>query len=108
MGLMADQTALLHWRMLPHKRPSFFCMTFVTEFVDGVGLYHFISAGPAGTAKTNYRLGGKTAHRIVAAGAFQRLSSDKGFFDGMMGLLICLSPDVPVAVEAKIRLCSDQ
>ena len=108
MGLVAVQAVLLHRNMLPHKRPSFFGMAFVTEFVDGVGLYHFISAGPAGTAKTDYRLGAKTAHRIVAAGALQRLSSDKGFFYRMMGLFIDLSPDVPVTVEAKVRLCRDQ
>jgi hypothetical protein len=94
--------------MLPHKRPSFFGMAFETEFVDRVGLYHFVSAGPAGSAKADYRLSAKTAHRVVAAGALQRLSSDKGFFYRMMGLLIYLSPDVPVTVEAKVRLCRDQ
>jgi hypothetical protein len=94
--------------MLPHKRPSFFGMAFETEFVDRVSLYHFVSAGPAGSAKADYRLSAKTAHRVVAAGALQRLSSDKGFFYRMMGLLIYLSPDVPVTVEAKVRLCRDQ
>ena len=79
MGFMADQAVLLHRRMLPHERPPFFRMTFETELIDRVGLYHFIGAGPAATAETDYRLGAKTAHRVVAAGAFQRLSSDKGF-----------------------------
>jgi hypothetical protein len=108
MGLVADQAALIHRWMFPHERPSFFGMAFVTEVIDRVGLYHFISAGPARSAKTNYRLSAKTAHRIVAAGACQRLSSDKGLFHRMMGLLIYLSPDVPVTVEAKVRLCCDQ
>jgi len=108
MGLVADQTALLHGRMLPHKRPSFFRMTFKTEFVDRVGLYHFIGAGPAATAKTNYRLGGKIAHRIVAVRALQHLSSDKGFLYRMMGLFICLSPDIPMTVEAEVRLGDHQ
>jgi len=44
----------------------------------------------------------------VATGAPQRLSSDKGFFYRMMGLFIDLTPDVPVAIEAKVRLCRDQ
>jgi hypothetical protein len=108
MGLVADQAVLLHWRMLPHERSSFFRMTFETKFVDRVGLYHFIGGGPAATAKTNDRLGAKTAHRVVAAGALQRLSSDKGFFYRMVGLFIDLRPDVPVTVEAKVRLCRDQ
>jgi hypothetical protein len=94
--------------MLPQKRPPFFRMAFETEFVDRVGLYHFISAGPAAAAETDYRLGAKTAHRVVAAGALHRLSSNKGFFYRMMGLFIDLCPDVPVTVEAKVRLCRDQ
>jgi len=108
MGFVADQAVLFHRRMLPHERPPFFRMAFETEFVDRVGLYHFISAGPAATAKTNDRLGAKTAHGIVAAGALQSLSSDKGFLDRMMGLFIDLTPDVSVTVEAKVRLCRDQ
>jgi hypothetical protein len=55
--------------MLPHKWPSFFGVAFVTKIVDRVSPYHFISAGPAGAAETDYRLGAKTAHRIVATGA---------------------------------------
>ena len=108
MGFVADQTVLLHWGMFPHERPSFFRMTFETKFVDRVGLYHFISAGPAATAKTDDRLCAKGAHRIVAARALHRLSSDKGFLDRMMGLFIDLTPDVPVTGEAKVRLCRDQ
>jgi hypothetical protein len=94
--------------MLPHKWASFFRVAFVTKFVDRVRLYHFISAGSPLTAKTDDGLGAKTPHRVVTAGALQRLSSDKGFFDRMMGLLIYLSPDVSVTAEAKVRLCRDQ
>jgi len=77
MGLMADHAALIHRGMLPHKRPSFFCMAFVAKVVDRVSLYHFISAGPAGTAETDDRFDAETAHRIVAAGALERLPPDK-------------------------------
>jgi hypothetical protein len=94
--------------MLPHKRPSFFRMTFETEFVDRIGIYHFISAGPAAAAKTDDRLGAKSPHRIVATGAFQHLSSDKRFFYWVMGLFINLTSDVPMTVETKVRLCRDQ
>jgi hypothetical protein len=100
MGLMADQAVLLHRRMLPHERPPFFGMAFETEVVDRVGLYHFIGAGPAGTAKTNYRLGAKTAHCIVTTGAFERLPTHKSLLQWMMRLFIYLSPDVLVTVEA--------
>jgi hypothetical protein len=108
MGFMADQAALLHRGMLPHKRPSFFGVAFVTKVVDRISLYHFICAGPAGTAETDDRLGAKTAHRIVATRALERLSPDKRFLDGMMGLLIGLSPDISMTVEAKVRLGGHQ
>jgi hypothetical protein len=34
VGFMADQAILRYGKMLPHKRPSFFRMAFVTELVD--------------------------------------------------------------------------
>jgi hypothetical protein len=38
MGLVADQAALLHRGMLPHKRPSFFGVAFVTKVVNRISL----------------------------------------------------------------------
>jgi hypothetical protein len=101
---MADQAVLIHRSMLPHKRASFFGVAFVAEVVDRVGSQHLIGTGPAGTAKTNYRLRTETAHGIVAAGAFERLSSDKCLLHWMMGLFVCLGPDIPMTVEAQVRL----
>ena len=108
MGLMADQAALIHRWMLPHKRASFFGVAFVTKVVDRISLYHLIRAGPAGTAETDYGLGAKTAHRIVTTGAPERLSSNKRFIYRMVGLFIYLRPDISMTVEAEIRLGSHQ
>jgi hypothetical protein len=44
----------------------------------------------------------------VAAGALERLSSDKRLIHGMMGLFTYLSPDIPMTVEAEVRLGSHQ
>ena len=108
MGLMADQAALIHRGMLPHKRASFFGVAFVAKVVDGISLYHLIRAGPAGTAETDYGLGAKTAHRIVTTGAPERLSSNKRFIYRMVGLFIHLRPDISMTVEAEIRLRGHQ
>jgi hypothetical protein len=36
VGFMAGEAVLRHRRMLPHERPSFFCMAFVTELIDRI------------------------------------------------------------------------
>jgi hypothetical protein len=44
----------------------------------------------------------------VAAGALERLSSNKRLIHGMMGLFTDLSPNIPVTVKAEGRLRSHQ
>jgi len=104
VGLMADQTILLHRRMLPHERPSLFGVALKAELVDRIGPQHLVRSGPNPCAKTIDRGTAKTAHGIVATGACERLSSNKRLLYWMMGLFICLSPDIPMTVEAEVRL----
>jgi hypothetical protein len=101
---MADQTILHHGDMLPHKGPSFFRVAFVAEFIDGIRSQHLIRASSSRTGIAGHGLNAESAHRVVAAGALERLSSDKRLIHGMMGLFTYLSPDIPMTVEAEVRL----
>jgi hypothetical protein len=83
-------------------------MALVTEFVDRVRSEHLIRAGSPLTGEADDGVGAKAPHRIVADGALERLSSNKRLLQWMMGLFICLSPDIPMAIEAKVRLGSHQ
>jgi hypothetical protein len=38
VGFMAGKAVLGHGRMLPHERPSFLCVAFVTELIDRIRL----------------------------------------------------------------------
>ncbi len=108
VSLMADQAVLIHGGMLPHKRSPFLGVTLKAELIDRIRLQHLIRPGSPRVAETVDRFNPKSAHRIVAAGAFERLSPDKDFIDRMVGLLVCLGPNIPVTVEAQIRLGSHQ
>jgi hypothetical protein len=84
MGSMAIQTILLNGWMLPHVWASFFGMAAVAEFVHRVRLNHVLA---------------KAAMMIVAVCTF-----DFSFPDRMVGLLIFLRPDGPMANIAEVRL----
>jgi hypothetical protein len=64
MGFVAVETFLLYRRMLPHEGAALFSVTFQTQFIDRITLYHFIA---------------ETAMHVMAAGAFY-----KAFLDRMM------------------------
>ncbi len=108
VGLMADQAVFIHGGMLPHKRSPFFSVTLKAELIDRIRLQHLIRPGSPRVAIAVDRFNPKSAHRIVAAGTLERLSPDKDFIDRMMGLLVCLSPDIPMTAEAEIRFGSHQ
>lgn len=84
VGGMATQAVLVNRGVLPHVRPSFFRMALITKLVGGAGLDH---AFP------------EAAVVIMAIGALHF-----PFADRMVGLLVLLRPDGPVADVAKIRL----
>jgi hypothetical protein len=84
MGRVAIRTILVDRRMLPHKRPSFFGMASVAEFVDGIAFHH---------------LGPKTPMVVMAVRAFH-----SSFPDGVVGLLVFLGPDCAVADVAELGL----
>jgi hypothetical protein len=109
MGHMADQTILHHRDVLPHKRPSLFRMAFEAELIDGIRSKHFIRPGALRTARiAHHGINAESTHRIVAAGASERLPSNKRLIHGMMGLLTYLRPNTPMAVEAEERLGGHQ
>jgi hypothetical protein len=70
--------------MLPHKGASFFGVTTVAEFVDGVAFHH---------------LGPETAVMVMAVRAFH-----SPFPDRVMGLLVFLGADCAVADVAELGL----
>ena len=108
MGLVADEAILLHRRMLPHERSSLLRVAPVTEFIDGIGPEHLTRTRSDPCAEAVHGLGHKAAHRIVAARAGKLLVADKLFVDRMARLLVRLSPDVPMAVKAEVRLSGHQ
>ena len=81
MGRMACQAILFHGRMRPHERTSLFRMAFVAKLVDIIRLDH---------------LRPEPAVLIMALGAFH-----ESLFQGMVGLLVLLRPDILVAGIAK-------
>ena len=81
MGRMARQAILFHGRMLPHERASLFRMAFVAKLVHIIRLDHL---RPEPTVL------------IMALGAFH-----ESLFQGMVGLLVLLRPDILVAGIAK-------
>ena len=83
---MARQAILFHGRMLPHEGASLFRMAFVAKLIHTVRLDH---------------LRPEPAVLIMALGAFH-----ESLFQGMVGLLVLLRPDILVAGVAKHgRLC---
>src|SRR5512135_1094177 len=74
MSLMADQTILIHGGMFPHKRSPFFGVTLKAELIDRIRLQHLIRPGSPRVAVAVDRFNPKSAHRIVATGALERLS----------------------------------
>jgi hypothetical protein len=86
MGCMARQAILFHGRMLPHEGASLFRMAFVAKLVHIIRLDHL---RPEPTVL------------IMTLGAFH-----ESLFQGMVGLLVLLRPDILVAGVAKHgRLC---
>jgi hypothetical protein len=81
---MAAQAILLNGGMLPHEWASFFIVAFVTELIHHVCPDHVVS---------------EAAMLIVTVGTF-----NSSFPDRMVGLLILLGPDRPVAAVAKVWL----
>ena len=108
MGLVTDEAILLHRRMLPQEWSSLLGVAFVTEFVDGIRPEHLARTRSNPCAEAAHGLGHKAAHRIVAARAGKFLVADKLFVDRMARLLVRLSTDVPMAVEAEVRLFGHQ
>ena len=107
MGLVADEAILLHRRMLPQEWSSLLGVAFVTEFIDGIRPEHLTRARSNPCTEAAHGLGHKAAHRIVAARAGEFLVADKLFIDWMTRLLVRLSTDVSMALEAQVRLCGD-
>ncbi len=108
MGLVADEAILLYRRMFPHERSSLLGVALVTEFIDGIRPEHLTRTRSNPCAEAVHGLGHKAAHRIVAARAGKLLVAAKLFVNRMARLLVRLSPDVPVAVEAEVRLFGHQ
>jgi hypothetical protein len=84
VGSMAAQTVLFYRGVLPHEGTSFFRMAFVTELIHHICLDHVWAEG---------------AMLIMTVATF-----DSSFPDRMVGLLIFLGPDGPVAGVAKVWL----
>lgn len=108
MGLVADEAILLHRRMLPQEWSSLLGVAFVTEFIDRIRPEHLTCARSNPCAEAVHGVGHEAAHRIVAARAGKLLVADKLFIDRMARLLVRLSTDVPMAVEAEVRLFGHQ
>ena len=108
MGLVTDEAILLHRRMLPQEWPSLLGVAFVTEFIDGIRPEHLTRVRSNSCAEAAHGLSHKAAHCIVAARAGKLLVADKLFIDRMARLLVRLSTDAPMAVEAELRFFGRQ
>jgi hypothetical protein len=88
VGRMATQAILIDRGVLPHERAAFFRMALIAELIGGAGFDHVFS---------------EPAVMVVAVRALHF-----PFADRMVGLLVLLRPDGPVADVAKIRLSGFQ
>lgn len=86
--VMAIQAILFDRRMFVHIWTSFFGVTLITELVDGIGPQHLII---------------KLTMRVMTVNACHF-----ALLDGMVGLFVYHSLDVPVALEADLGLFSFQ